>query len=238
MEFELKRVLFLGPQLLHFAQRRRIFAFPRETVYFTADRAAHVWATFVLRKQQDVPVNGMDISIWVKSKLDVYVDCKITEKNSLKSLAFTNELFNNVKSFTFFWGDLKDMAKSGQMILEWTMRLKPKLVMDVYRNRPAFSFYRDIAFSDCQILPENPLCKAHQNVLAGASTWLRKHFRKKKEKSLHFKNYDRSTMEAAIKLMYTRKVDPNLDIKTMMNLLKFADDFKLKDKVGCFLTKK
>uniref|UniRef100_A0AC34PWZ8 BTB domain-containing protein n=1 Tax=Panagrolaimus sp. JU765 TaxID=591449 RepID=A0AC34PWZ8_9BILA len=110
------------------------------------------------------------------------------------------------------------------------MRLKPKLVLDVYRNRPAFSFYRDIAFSDCQILPENPLCKAHQNVLAGASTWLRKHFRKKKEISLYFKNYDGSTMEAAIKLMYTRKVDPNLDIKTMMNLLKFADDFKLKDK--------
>uniref|UniRef100_A0AC34RHW4 BTB domain-containing protein n=1 Tax=Panagrolaimus sp. JU765 TaxID=591449 RepID=A0AC34RHW4_9BILA len=91
----------------------------------------------------------------------------------------------------------------------------------------------DESFKDFTICVGNEAITVHKSVLAFSSPELKTMLEHCKEsQDVVIEDFDFDTVKAVVNLMYTRKMDDDLSIETLLNMAKFAHKFDLIDAVS------
>uniref|UniRef100_A0AC34RRG1 BTB domain-containing protein n=1 Tax=Panagrolaimus sp. JU765 TaxID=591449 RepID=A0AC34RRG1_9BILA len=98
------------------------------------------------------------------------------------------------------------------------------------------SLLDDDEFCDFKIICENQQFKVHKCVLALASPVFHAMFQhecqEKEKNEVVITDFKVATIQAGINLIYKKELDENLQVETLLELLKFVDKYDIKNK-GC-----
>uniref|UniRef100_A0AC34QTQ1 BTB domain-containing protein n=1 Tax=Panagrolaimus sp. JU765 TaxID=591449 RepID=A0AC34QTQ1_9BILA len=224
MEFVLRKMLVFQSSDVNAGP----FLTTKDVIDFTPNYSANVW--FDLKKDDSEKV---DLFFWVESELDIVVYGKLTNQNLSKTLEFDDELFPKKACHKFRLGNFSELFKLRLLKLELEANFKPKLVINAHHNRPLFSswLYEEQALRDYKIICGSEEIKVHKNMLASGSPVFRSILQKEAtSKKLVINGFKPATVQSAVRLIYVRKVNKMMEIKELLDLLRFVTKYNLKDK--------
>uniref|UniRef100_A0AC34Q878 BTB domain-containing protein n=1 Tax=Panagrolaimus sp. JU765 TaxID=591449 RepID=A0AC34Q878_9BILA len=179
--------------------------------------------------------NGyVSIYLILDCPLPVTIDWDCAVNSIKKSATFTFEK-DSKQGFSIF-GRKTELLRSSMMIVNSTLTVKftPKMMRDLAPWIPhSVSLLDNEQLKDFTIQVEGQEIMVHRNIIAAASSvfaaMLQPHTKEFQESKVNIVDFDFETVKAAVKLMYTRKMDYSWTVTTLLNLHKFADKYDLVD---------
>uniref|UniRef100_A0AC34RP97 BTB domain-containing protein n=1 Tax=Panagrolaimus sp. JU765 TaxID=591449 RepID=A0AC34RP97_9BILA len=177
---------------------------------------------------------NIGIYLYMDCKKPVTVSCTFTV-NSIDAFNFDRTFEESGGFGTTVFGKKSKLFVDGFMIVDASLKIEfiseKEKVFDELPHSVAL--LNDEKFKDFTIRAENKEIKVHKNIIAIASpvfsAMFESHTKEFKKDRVIIEDFDFETVKAGVELMYTRKVDDTLSIKTSLNLYKFADKYDLLD---------
>uniref|UniRef100_A0AC34R1R0 BTB domain-containing protein n=1 Tax=Panagrolaimus sp. JU765 TaxID=591449 RepID=A0AC34R1R0_9BILA len=164
--------------------------------------------------------------------IDISWTCVINSIRKHKFLTFTDD-----QGWGHHLTNRAELFKDGYIKVDSVLSIKftPEMARIVKKKVPhTIALLEDEEFKDFTFCVDDEKIKVHRNIIAVASpvfaAMLKPHCKEFKEGSVDIMDFDADTINNAVELMYTRKVDDKLNIEELLDLYKFADKYDLVDK--------
>uniref|UniRef100_A0AC34R1X5 BTB domain-containing protein n=1 Tax=Panagrolaimus sp. JU765 TaxID=591449 RepID=A0AC34R1X5_9BILA len=203
---------------------------------FTSDKKRiydfnNLWYYFICKK------NGDDVGIYLRFQrprnIGTICQCTCTVNSITKTLSSEKNMM-----FSQF-GKEVELFSSGYMRVDFTVKFNFfslfRSVTDMSEMSHSLSLWKHQESKDFTICVGDQKIKVHKCILSVASpvfdAMLKPHCKEFKEGKVAIEDFDYSTVQAALFLMYTRKLGYfcNTTITVLLNLSKFADKYMLVD---------
>uniref|UniRef100_A0AC34RTH6 BTB domain-containing protein n=1 Tax=Panagrolaimus sp. JU765 TaxID=591449 RepID=A0AC34RTH6_9BILA len=204
---------------------------------------------FTSDKEQIGTFNDYSFYFWADKDysecgfVDIYLDIdsplyvKVTWTCTVNSISMKDTAQFDSLGRVVFRGKKSNMFKNGFLKMDSILEFEftPQMISRFKTpTSHTVAMLKEKKFTDFTFCVGNEEIKVHKSIIAVASSvfaaMLETDCKEIKESKVVIEDFDYETVDAAVSLMYTRKVD-YLSVNTLLNLYKFADKYDLLDTV-------